>query len=259
MVIIHPCELRARLRLIFLLAPARQPGVQRAARRHAHPHRAAGHPAGHGRASRPCPLTAPRPATAYVPLPTSLPAPPSHRIAIRQFYGLSEFYDRQTGREVHPTRGQLFQRTCCWHRTALTLRRHERLGRLEAAFQRLHAAGYNTLRLYLDSCASGPGCILLETGQAFNPAYLDNLVRLMNLAQANGLFLLLASVDLPAQSRLCRAGRRRAAPSSLPPTATATTSPRRACRPTAPTGATCWRAGAARRPLRDRAGLGAGG
>ena len=176
--------------------------MQRAARRHAHAHRAAGHPAGHGRAHAPARHA--HPARHRLRPAAHLPARPAlHRIAIRQFYGLSEFYDLQSGEKFTPRGVNYFDTISLLAQNGANtfgVTEADWLD-LEAAFQRLRAAGYNTLRLYLDSCASGPGCILQDDGASFNPAYLDNLARLMNLAQDNGLFLLLASVDLPAQSR----------------------------------------------------------
>jgi hypothetical protein len=69
--------------------------------------------------------------------------------------------------------------------------------RTQADFKALSAAGYNTVRIILDGCTSGDGCIGMENGEGLNPAYLDNIVDLMNLAKDTGLFLLLASEDLP--------------------------------------------------------------
>jgi hypothetical protein len=53
------------------------------------------------------------------------------------------------------------------------------------------------VRIILDGCTTGDGCLGLENGKGLNPAYLDNIVDLMKLAKEQELFLLFASEDLP--------------------------------------------------------------
>ena len=62
--------------------------------------------------------------------------------------------------------------------------------RTQADFAALSAAGYNTVRIILDGCTSGTGCIGVENEPGLNPAYLDNIADLMSLARENNLFLL---------------------------------------------------------------------
>jgi hypothetical protein len=122
-----------------------------------------------------------------------------HRIATHRIYGIAEFYDRNTSQNFIP-RGvnyfilvpildhyedRLFAEGVYDHNRTL------------ADFIALSEAGYNSVRIILDGCITGNGCIGLEDGQGLNPAYLDNIVDLMNLAKEANLFLLLASTDLP--------------------------------------------------------------
>ncbi len=55
------------------------------------------------------------------------------------------------------------------------------------------------MRVFLDHCNKGPGCIGAEAGNGLNPAYLDNIADLLAAAHNAGLFLLLTSNDLPDQ------------------------------------------------------------
>jgi hypothetical protein len=158
-------------------------------------------PAASGQPGSPSPPAATPRATTYVPGPTSPPAPLTHRIAIRYVYGLAEFYDRQSGEKFVP-RGvnyfNLVQVLARYEDRSFGVGVYDR-AQVQADFQRLRAAGYNTVRMFIDSCSSGPGCLAIEDGQGLNPAYLDNIVEVMALAKENDLVLLLTSNDLPDQ------------------------------------------------------------
>ncbi len=146
-------------------------------------------------------VSPPHPATTSNPTarPTSPPAVAAHRIATHRIYGLAEFYDRSTSASFIPRGVNYF--------ILIPILDHyeDRLfaegvydhNRTQADFSALSAAGYNTVRIILDGCTSGNGCIGVQNGQGLNPGYLDNIVDLMNLAKASNLFLLLASKDMP--------------------------------------------------------------
>jgi hypothetical protein len=123
--------------------------------------------------------------TAYTPRATGLPAPVNHRIAIRQLYGLGEFYDRQNGQTFTP-RGVNYMPP-------------NDVTRVRADFQWLGQAGYNTVRIIFDDCPPAWGCLTQQGEQGLNPAALDAMVVVMNLAQENDLVLLLALGDLPEE------------------------------------------------------------
>jgi hypothetical protein len=133
--------------------------------------------------------------------PTSPPAVADHLIATHRIYGIAEFYDTVTSQNFVPRGVNYF--------VLVPVQDHyeDRLfaggvydhSRTQADFSALSAAGYNTVRIILDGCTSGNTCIGVQDGQGLNPAYLDNIVDLMNLAKDANLFLLLASSDLPEQ------------------------------------------------------------
>jgi len=148
-------------------------------------------------------ITASSPHSATATNPTSRPlSPPSvatHRIATHRIYGLAEFYDRATSARFIPRGVNYFILVPVLDHYedrlfAVGVYDHNRT---QADFSVLSAAGYNTVRIILDGCTTGDGCIGLENGQGLNPAYLDNIVDLMNLARKSNLYLLLASQDLP--------------------------------------------------------------
>ena len=133
--------------------------------------------------------------------PTALPEGPEHRISTHRIYGIAEFYDRDNSKTFTP-RGANYSVLV----PVLDHYEDRLLGvgvydhnRTLADFTKLSAAGYNTVRISLDGCSSGSGCIGVEEGTGLNPAYLDNLVDLMKVAKDTNLFLLLASNDLPEQ------------------------------------------------------------
>ena len=149
------------------------------------------------------PSAAPSPLPINTSNPTARPTPPppvaEHRIATHRIYGIAKFYDRKTFQDFIPRGVNYF--------ILVPIRDHyeDRLfavgvydhNRTQADFTALSKAGYNSVRIILDGCTSGNGCIGVQNGQGLNPAYLDNIVDLMNLARDNNLFLLLASSGLP--------------------------------------------------------------
>lgn len=64
-------------------------------------------------------------------------------------------------------------------------------------FSRLADAGYNTVRIFLDGCNLGADCITTGSDGGLNPDYLDVIAEVMELADDQGLVLLLTSNDLP--------------------------------------------------------------
>ncbi len=136
----------------------------------------------------------PQSATATNPTsrPTSPPSVATHLIATHRIYGLAEFYDRATLASFIPRGVNYFILVPVLDHYedrlfAVGVYDHNRT---KSDFSTLSAAGYNTVRIILDGCTSGEGCIGVENGQGLNPAYLDNIVDLMNLARESDLFLL---------------------------------------------------------------------
>lgn len=127
--------------------------------------------------------------------------PPEHPIAIRTIDGQAEFFNRGTGQTFIP-RGTNYIKIV---RTENGSLQNRLLGTadfepdvIRANFALLHELGYNTVRIFIDSCSSGPTCIAKENGTGLNTEYIDNLVSLMQIAKDEGIFLLLTSNDLPS-------------------------------------------------------------
>jgi hypothetical protein len=130
---------------------------------------------------------------------TSPPAALTHRITTHRIYGIAEFFDRLTAASFTPRGVNYFLLVPVlghYEDRLLAVGVYDRR-RTQADFSALSAAGYNTVRILLDGCNSGNGCIGIENGQGLNPEYLDNLADLMQLAKAANLFILFASQDLP--------------------------------------------------------------
>ena len=66
-------------------------------------------------------------------------------------------------------------------------------------FRKLKAKGYNTVRFFMDSCNDDPMCIGNSGGNGLNGDYIDNIVRTMEIARDEGIYLMLTSNDLPSQ------------------------------------------------------------
>ncbi|MBN2116955.1 MAG: discoidin domain-containing protein [Anaerolineales bacterium] len=134
-------------------------------------------------------------------MPTNAPQEQAeHRIGIRQVNGTGEFYDKQTNKRFIP-RGvnYVFVPQGSGH-TNLTLK----VGvydpqRTRADFATLASLGYNTVRVFLDQCSRGPGCIGDNDNVGLNPAYLDNIADMMFAARETGIYILFTSNDLPDQ------------------------------------------------------------
>lgn len=124
-----------------------------------------------------------------------------HRIAIRQVDGVAEFYDVATGERFVPRGVNYFWIVPVeggFEDRVFGVDEYD-AGRVRADFAMLAANGYNTVRMFLDTCSSGPGCMGSAVGEGLNPAYLDNITEVMRIARDEGVFLLLTSNDLPDQ------------------------------------------------------------
>lgn len=121
------------------------------------------------------------------------------RIGVRFRDGQGEFYNTLTG-EVFTPRGVNY---IGWQPTGAGLRNrildtalYDR-DAVRADFRRLAQAGYNTVRIFFDSCNAGPTCIGNTTGPGLNPAYIANIADLIQIAADEGIYLVLTSNDLP--------------------------------------------------------------
>jgi len=156
-------------------------------------------PAGAGTSTPTAPSSPPATIAAPTIRPTAAPEVADHRIATHRIYGIAGFYDQQNSQSFIP-RGVNYSNL-----VPVYDHYEDRLfgvgvydhNRTLLDFKTLKTAGYNTVRIVLDGCTSGDGCIGMENGEGLNPAYLDNMVDLMKLAKEKELFVLFASADLP--------------------------------------------------------------
>ncbi len=130
--------------------------------------------------------------------PTATPVP-VHPIQVRQVDGKAEFYDQRTGDRFLPRGVNYF------YIVPVSYGLEDRFfgvdvfdaERVDADFALLSEYGFNTVRIFLDSCSRGRGCMGNPDGPGLNPPYVDNIVETMHLAKTHDLYLLLTSNDLP--------------------------------------------------------------
>jgi hypothetical protein len=121
-----------------------------------------------------------------------------HRIAVRVVDGAAEFYDITTGVKFTP-RGANYVFVPAGNSFILSLLR---VGTYDPAltradFSHLASLGYNTVRVFLDHCNRGSGCIANTGKPGLDPAYLDNIADMMLAARETGIFIQFTSNDLP--------------------------------------------------------------
>lgn len=135
----------------------------------------------------------------------SQPEIPEHLIGVREVDGVGEFYHRQTNERFVP-RGVNYVWMPGNGRQTLDLFKPDEYdtNRVHEDFKTLASMGHNTVRLIYDLCFYPEGCMGDYAPDpdhvGIDPTDLDNLVDLMNVAKEQGLFLLLASNELPPNS-----------------------------------------------------------
>jgi F5/8 type C domain-containing protein len=127
--------------------------------------------------------------------------PPEHVIGVRTVDGVGEFYHRPSGERWVPRGVNYVFVPVAEGRYATELLK---VGiydpaRTRADFAQLAGLGYNTVRVFLDHCSHGPGCIGDQDNDGLNPAYLDNVADMLAAAREAGVFVLFTSNDLPDQ------------------------------------------------------------
>lgn len=135
------------------------------------------------------------------PAPASAWEVPEHLIGVRQVGGVGEFFDRRTGEKFVPRGANYVFVPAKGGGTTLTLLAVNIYdpAQTRSDFKALADRGYNTVRVFLDQCNKGPGCIGADENNGLNPAYLDNIEDMMAAAHETGIFILFTSNDLPDQ------------------------------------------------------------
>ena len=127
------------------------------------------------------------------------PTPPEHRIGIRMVDGRAEFFDRATGSRFVPRGADHVFVPAGDGRVRIDLLRVGAYDpvQVRADLGALAASGYDSVRVFIDHCSSGPGCIGDDDGVGLSRAYLDDLADLLAASAETGLEVLLTSNDLP--------------------------------------------------------------
>ena len=134
------------------------------------------------------------------PTTTSPHLQAEHRIDIRQVKGVGEFYDKQTAEKFIPRGANyVFVPQGSTHTILLLKVGVYDPQRTRDDFAALVSLGYNTVRVFLDQCNRGTGCIGDEDNSGLNPEYLDNIADMMSAGKESGIFILFTSNDLPDQ------------------------------------------------------------
>lgn len=127
--------------------------------------------------------------------------PPAHSIGVRIKDGSGEFYDRATGEQFVP-RGfnyiRLAQQVTC---SSTTILHHSTFNvgaydanRIETALAQMEAGGYNTVRVFLNTCCGkGVG----DSTGGLSDEYLNSLTDFLRRAQAHRLAVILTSGPIP--------------------------------------------------------------
>ena len=130
---------------------------------------------------------------------TQTPQPQAeHSIGIRNPGGLAEFYDKETG-ETFVVRGANYVFVPAGGSNQILRVGNYDPQRTRDDFAAMAALGYNTVRVFLDFCNQGPGCIGDADNDGLNPEYLDNIADMMLAAREAGIVILFTSNDLPDQ------------------------------------------------------------
>lgn len=149
------------------------------------------------------PTVAPSPEVAIpaAPIPTLAWEMPAHRIGVHAPKGVGELYDRITGDEFIVRGANYVYVPTPSGRNDVNLLKESIYDpdRTREDFARLTSLGYNSVRVFLDHCNVGPGCIGDSDDDGLNPGYLDNIADMMAAAHNTGIYVLFTSNDLPDQ------------------------------------------------------------
>ena len=132
-----------------------------------------------------------QPATAAATHTAAPAGPAEHRIGVRVLNGVGEFYDRVTDAKFIPRGVNYIQLERQKRDDGQTQVYHAVFdpgvydgARIETDMQTLHANGYNTVRVFLSQNT------IVTTGPDLDPAYMDNFVDFLRLAESNGLYVI---------------------------------------------------------------------
>lgn len=138
------------------------------------------------------------PSSSTEEMPVNPAQTPERRIAIRVVSGQAEFFDRETGQRFIP-RGPNFLMLALEDGNIvdhLFSPRFYDSAFVDQEMKSMRSLGYNVVRIALDICQQD--CIG-SPGGGLRDEFLANIADFINLAKANGLYVLLQTNDLPLQ------------------------------------------------------------
>ncbi len=128
--------------------------------------------------------------------------PQVNRIGIRTEDGIAEFFDTVTG-EMFIPRGvnyvDFYKAEHGGYEDRLMATNVYDPERVRTAFRHLREHGYNTVRIFFDTCGAGPYCFGNYYGTGLNPDYLDNMLDVMYIAGEEGIYILFTANSVPDQ------------------------------------------------------------
>jgi hypothetical protein len=137
------------------------------------------------------------PTTTTIPVD---PVPRPARIEVRTVEGTAEFFDPATGTRFVPRGVNYVDFRPSEHgdyRDAVFATDSYDSDRVREAFSALSDRGYNTVRIFFDTCGIGAYCLGNPAGRGLNPEYLDNMVDLMWVAASEGIRILFTANSIP--------------------------------------------------------------
>lgn len=126
--------------------------------------------------------------------------PTPARIGIRTVDGAAEFFRTDSGERFVP-RGVNYldfvrDEAGDYRDAVFAIDTFDR-DRVREAFELLSSRGYNTVRIFFDTCGVGAACIGIPGGRGLQPLYLDNITEVMRIAADEGIYLLLTANSIP--------------------------------------------------------------
>lgn len=133
------------------------------------------------------------------PIVPEMPSFAEHAIEVRTIGGEAKFYNNETNSIFTPRGVNYFYiistgkglRDCFFQPGTFDA------SRVRNDFAMLQAEGFNTVRIFLDSCSDVPGGLAGNGLTGLNPAYIENIAKTMDIAAEENIYLLLTSNDLP--------------------------------------------------------------
>lgn len=130
---------------------------------------------------------------------TDIPSFAAHAIEVRTISGEAKFFNRETNSVFTPRGVNYFYiistskglRDCFFQPGTFDATR------VRNDFALLRAEGFNTVRIFLDSCSDVPGGLAGNGLTGLNPAYIENIAKTMAIAAEENIYLLLTSNDVP--------------------------------------------------------------